>query len=94
MPADRDTKTASLDDIEDWEQRGTLQPDHPAKAFDVPDDFWSRARPVSSRPKKSVHLRLDPDVLDWFRRQGPGYQTRINAVLRSFYDAHKHDGRG
>jgi len=32
-------------------------------------------------------LRIDPDVLAWFKAQGPGYQTRINAVLRAFRDA-------
>jgi uncharacterized protein (DUF4415 family) len=34
--------------------------------------------------KASVSLRLDADVLAWFKAQGPGYQTRINAVLRAF----------
>jgi uncharacterized protein (DUF4415 family) len=38
-------------------------------------------------PKASISLRLDQDVLEWFKRQGPGYQTRINAVLRAFRDA-------
>lgn len=37
--------------------------------------------------KISISLRLDRDVLDWFRTRGPGYQTRINAVLRAFRDA-------
>ena len=41
--------------------------------------------PVSG--KASISLRLDADVLDWFRAQGPGYQTKINAVLRAFKDA-------
>ncbi|MBS0319929.1 MAG: BrnA antitoxin family protein [Proteobacteria bacterium] len=35
-------------------------------------------------PKAAISLRLDADVLDWFKAQGPGYQTRINAVLRAF----------
>jgi len=35
-------------------------------------------------PKKGVHIRLDQAVLRWFKAQGPGYQTRINAVLRAF----------
>ena len=35
-------------------------------------------------PKKLLSLRIDNDVLDWFKQQGPGYQTRINAVLRAF----------
>ena len=37
--------------------------------------------------KASVSLRLDQDVLEWFKAQGPGYQTRINTVLRAFRDA-------
>jgi uncharacterized protein (DUF4415 family) len=37
-----------------------------------------------------VTLRLDRDVLDWFKKQGRGYQTRINAVLREFYRARNH----
>ncbi len=35
-------------------------------------------------PKQGVYLRLDPDVLDWFKVRGAGYQTRINTVLRAF----------
>ena len=92
MPADKDTRTASLEEIRAMEQRGELVQDESAPGFDIPEDFWQRARPVKPRAKKSVHLRLDPDVLEWFRRQGPGYQTKINAVLRSFYEAHKGGG--
>ncbi len=42
-------------------------------------------RPVP--PKASISLRVDADVLEWFKRKGPGYQTRMNAVLRAFKDA-------
>ncbi len=42
-------------------------------------------RPVS--PKASISLRLDADVLEWFKSQGRGYQTRMNAVLRAYKDA-------
>jgi uncharacterized protein (DUF4415 family) len=38
-------------------------------------------------PKASISLRLDQDVLEWFKAQGAGYQTRINSVLRAFRDA-------
>lgn len=38
-------------------------------------------------PKAAVALRIDADVLAWFKSKGPGYQTRINAVLRAFKDA-------
>ncbi len=37
--------------------------------------------------KSSISLRVDHDVLEWFKAQGPGYQTRINTVLRAFRDA-------
>ena len=42
-------------------------------------------KPVAS--KTSIALRVDAEVLAWYRAQGPGYQTRINAVLRAFRDA-------
>ena len=38
-------------------------------------------------PKASISLRIDADVLEWFKSKGPGYQTRMNAVLRAFKDA-------
>ena len=38
-------------------------------------------------PKASVSLRIDADVLEWFKMRGAGYQTRINAVLRAFKEA-------
>ena len=42
-------------------------------------------QPLAS--KASISLRVDNDVLEWFKAQGPGYQTRINSVLRAFRDA-------
>lgn len=38
-------------------------------------------------PKRSISLRIDADVLEWFKAQGSGYQTRINAILRAYRDA-------
>jgi uncharacterized protein (DUF4415 family) len=40
------------------------------------------------KPKELVSIRIDPDVLGWFRKQGKRYQTRMNAVLRSYVEAH------
>ena len=45
-----------------------------------------QAMPRSSR-KSAISLRVDPEVLNWFKAQGPGYQTRMNAVLRAYKDA-------
>ena len=42
-------------------------------------------KPVPS--KELISLRVDQDVIEWFKAQGPGYQTRINSVLRAFRDA-------
>ena len=59
---------------------------------DIPEldvTFWANAVLEYPEKKKPVTLRLDADVLDWFRSLGKGYQTRINSVLRSFYEAHK-----
>ena len=39
--------------------------------------------------KEQVTLRIDSDVVEWFRKQGQGYQTRINALLRAYMEAHK-----
>ena len=39
--------------------------------------------------KRQLTLRLDSDVIDWFRSQGGGYQTRMNALLRAYMDEHK-----
>jgi uncharacterized protein (DUF4415 family) len=38
--------------------------------------------------KKGVYVRLHQDVLEWLKAQGPGYQTRINAILRASMEAH------
>jgi uncharacterized protein (DUF4415 family) len=51
---------------------------------DVPRDWYKNAEAIMPIPKKLLSLRLDGDIVDWFKQQGPGYQTRINAVLRAF----------
>ena len=48
-------------------------------------------KPVT--PKQQVTLRLDADVLDWFRARGKGYQPRINALLRAYMEAHRESER-
>ncbi|HXU30035.1 MAG TPA: BrnA antitoxin family protein [Thermoanaerobaculia bacterium] len=40
-------------------------------------------------PKAQLTIRVDREVLEWFRQQGSGYQTRINALMRAYMDAHK-----
>ena len=55
----------------------------------IGEDFWKRARVVMPSRKTSVHLRIDSDVFQWFKRQGAGHLTRMNVVLRSYVDAQK-----
>ena len=56
----------------------------PAGFADLPPDFWAEAKVVLPPPKQAVSIRVDQDVLEWFKHQGPRYQTRMNAVLRSY----------
>jgi uncharacterized protein (DUF4415 family) len=48
--------------------------------------FWATARVVMPHPKRTVTMRLDADLLEWFRRNR-GYQSRINAILRAYMNA-------
>jgi uncharacterized protein (DUF4415 family) len=50
----------------------------------LPDDFWKNAKVVVPPAKEAISFRVDADVLRWFRAAGPRYQTRMNAVLRSY----------
>ncbi|MBA2687922.1 MAG: BrnA antitoxin family protein [Gemmatimonadaceae bacterium] len=56
----------------------------PPELANLPDDFWASAVLVPPIPKQAISLRVDDDVLDWFRKQGPGYQSRMNAILRAY----------
>ena len=59
---------------------------------DIPEQgkaFFKRAILRLPEPKTAVTIRLDRQVLNWFKAKGPGYQTRINALLRAYMEAHK-----
>jgi uncharacterized protein (DUF4415 family) len=56
----------------------------PPELSELPDGFWEKAVVVTPPPKEAISIRIDRDVLEWFRNQGPRYQTRMNAVLRSY----------
>jgi uncharacterized protein (DUF4415 family) len=57
------------------------------EAHATDEAFWKHAKVVLPTPKTIVTMRLDADLLQWFR-QHPGYQTRINAILRAYMQAH------
>jgi uncharacterized protein (DUF4415 family) len=58
----------------------------PEELRDLPTDFWDDAVPVLPAVKIPISLRVDADVLAFFRETGPRYQSRINAVLRSYME--------
>lgn len=52
---------------------------------------WANARLVTPPAKQPISIRLDEDVLAWFKAQEGAYQTRINAVLRTYMEAHQRE---
>ena len=78
----------------DWarieaEEAAGIEPPYDEDDFEVD---WSSARLVVPDVKGAISMRLDADVLAFFKAQGKGYQTRMNAVLRSFMEAQKKQG--
>ena len=77
------------------QQRAELEaleamPDDQIDYSDIPEldpAVFAAARVVGAPGKKRVTVRLDRDVLAWLQSQGKGYQTRINAILRAYYEA-------
>jgi uncharacterized protein (DUF4415 family) len=59
---------------------------------DIPaldEEFFKQARVIVPPGKRQLTIRLDADVLAWLKAQGKGYQSRINAILRMYYEAHR-----
>ncbi len=62
-------------------------PDSTIDTSDIPEldeRFWANAKMAKPNTKKAISIRLDSDVLHWFKSQGKGYQSLINNVLRSY----------
>lgn len=90
MTASDDIRQFSPETLNAKRARGESRTRAGAPARPVDDDFWRDARVVMPPPgKASVHLRVDADVLNWFREQGRGHLTRMNAVLRSYMEAQR-----
>ena len=66
----------------------------PVELKNLPKDFWDSAELVPAVVKEAISLRVDLDVLMWFRTQGPRYQSRMNAVLRAYMQAKALAGAG
>lgn len=78
-------KAAAMTD-EQLEASVAADPDEAGMVMD-----WDSATVELPKPKADLHMRVDQDVLDFFRKTGKGYQTRINAVLRSYVSRMRHD---
>jgi len=76
----------------DWKRLSEMS-DKEIDTSDIPeldDDFFRRAD-LHLPAKQSVTLRVDSDVLHWFKSKGRGYQTRINKLLRQYMNAHREE---
>jgi uncharacterized protein (DUF4415 family) len=81
-------------DLTDWARLDALTDEQIAEAirndpdtFEPDAEWFERAlilRP--SRPKQRLTVRFDADLVEWFKARGPGYQSRMNAVLRAYYE--------
>jgi uncharacterized protein (DUF4415 family) len=89
--AKSDTKRFSMVELLAMRQRGDTKTRPDAPAIELDEEFWNSARVVMPPGKSSVHLRVDSDVLEWFKARGKGHLTRMNAVLRSYVEAQKQD---
>ena len=89
MMENDDTRQSSLESLSELRKQGRTSTRIDAPGLPVDADFWTGVRIVVPPAKASVHLRMDADVLAWFRGQGKGHLTRMNAVLRSFMEAHR-----
>lgn len=84
------TDWARVDALTDKEIADAVRNDPDAAPLDVD---WSKAVLVIPPKKKAISIRVDEDVLSYFRRQGAGYQRHINAILRSYVQQKKNKKR-
>lgn len=90
MKESNDIRHYSLDELKALRQQGKNRTQADAPEYPVEEAFWTKARITmpSDQPKIHTGIRLDADMLTWFKDQGRGWQSRMNAVLRSYYEAH------
>ena len=83
-------KRASLEEVRRMKDAGKLTHQLPAvDPEDLGPDFWKDAEVAGPRAPKSVHLKLDPEVFDFFKSRGKGHLTRMQEVLRAYVRAHQ-----
>ena len=85
LPSKTDWNRVDSMTDEELDANAKSDPDNPP----LPEDFFLHAKQMRledfmPKGKGKVSLRLDKEVLEYFKANGPGYQTRINAVLKSY----------
>ena len=78
------------EDRTDWARVDAMTEEELEASIDKDEEGefdWSTVQVGIPGPKRQLTVRFDADVIDWFKAQGAGYQTRMNAVLRAYVDA-------
>ena len=86
-----DIKRYSLEELQAKHERGDTLTRADAPESELDEHFWRNARIVmpDDKGKIPVSLRVDTEVVEWFKQQGKGYLTRMNAVLRAYVETQK-----
>ena len=86
------------EDRTDWARVKAMKDKDIVIDEDAPEataEQWAKAVVIDRRPpKKNITLRIDPEIIDWFRARGKGYQTRMNAVLRAYMELQRKAHKG
>jgi uncharacterized protein (DUF4415 family) len=88
-------ESTSKESLTEWDRLDALQDEDIdlSDAAEITPEMFAKAvvrRGLKPPPnKRQITIRLDADVLKWYRTQGEGYQTRINALLRAYMEAHQ-----
>lgn len=85
MRAKSRTDWAKVDAMTEEELEAAIASDEDER--DIEWD-WTKAKLVMPRARQSVHLRLEPEVVEFFKSQGKGHISRMQAVLKAYVDAH------
>lgn len=80
----------SLKDVKEMKTRGEIRPSIDAKPGEsLGPDFWAKARVVEPKAPQPVLLKLDPEVVAFFKDMGKGHLTRMQNVLKAYVDAQR-----
>ena len=83
-------KRASLSQLREMADKGLLiRPLSHSQGETLPPNFWADATLVKPKQQRSVHLKVDSDVFEYFKGQGKGHLTKMQDVLRAYMRAHQ-----